>query len=114
MSAKERILILFGADSALEWGRSFQLAKAFTALGHEVLYIDLPTSIGSSFAGNGMPVTASDAGPFPVFRPRHGLPYGRLPWLRPINRKMILGQIKRIVAQKRFRPKWKNAAFFEK
>ena len=46
---KEKILILFGADSSLEWGRSYQWAKAFNKLGHDVFYVDLPEPITNIF-----------------------------------------------------------------
>lgn len=96
---KERILILFGADSKLEWGRSYQWAKAFSRLGHEVFYVDLPESITHVFSS-----APSRADGFNVFTPKYGLPYNRVKLLKPINKRVILSQIKRALSKSGFRP----------
>lgn len=87
---KEKILVLFGADSNLEWGRSYQLAKAFNSLGHEVVYIDLPEPITKFQI---LCPREKSAHNFKVFQPKMGLPYGRLGILRPINNLLISKQI---------------------
>lgn len=99
---KENILILFGADSNLEWGRSFQLARAFAKLGHNVMYIDLPLPFAQSIIG-GQP-ERKEGESFLIFQPRYGLPYGRLQWLRGINKKVVLKQIRKAIHKEEFRP----------
>lgn len=99
---KENILILFGADSKLEWGRSYQLARAFIKLGHQVLYIDLPSSVSNSFGKNKF--TGRDLSELSIFRPRFGLPYGRFPVLRSLNRINILAQVISCLKDEQFVP----------
>lgn len=97
---KERVLILFGADSALEWGRSYQWAKAFHGLGHEVFYIDLPVPLTSLFAES----RPSGGAHFKVFTPKYGLPSARVKLLTPVNKALILAQIRSALASAGFRP----------
>lgn len=87
MTGKERVLILFGADSRLEWGRSYQVAKAFHSLGHAVVYIDLPLGLGKKAE------CRQSLAPFPVYQPQHGLPCAKLPFLRNLNHRIIASQI---------------------
>lgn len=99
---KENILILFGADSKLEWGRSYQLARAFIKLGHQVLYIDLPSSVSNSFGKNNL--LGRDLSELSIFRPRFGLPYARFPVLRSLNRINILAQVVNYLKNNKFVP----------
>ncbi len=105
MFKKENILILFGADSNLRWGRSFQLAKAFRSLGHNVLYIDGPKSIVTSLrliyknALQDVIVEGID-----VFRPFFGLPYSRFVFLMTLNRCIVINQIIKKLNETYFKP----------
>jgi glycosyltransferase involved in cell wall biosynthesis len=101
---RKKISILFGADSTLEWGRSFQLAKAFKALGHDVLYIDLPTPLADSVFKPTLAKEVSDVKGFSIFKPSYGLPYGRFKWLRPINKLIVLRQIRNALERMNFIP----------
>lgn len=98
MMGKERVLLLFGADSRLEWGRSCQIAKAFHTLGHEVVYVDLPLALGRNATSAATPV------PFPVFQPLHGLPCAKLPFLRGINYRIIASQVDGYLKSISFKP----------
>ncbi|WP_084435444.1 glycosyltransferase [Desulfomicrobium escambiense] len=101
---RERVLVLFGADSRLEWGRSFQLAKAFAQNGHDVAYVNLPDPIftfGRMSAS--MHVGKLDAH-FDVFTPKLGLPYGRLRFLRGVNSEIIFHQIKTYLNDNSYMP----------
>jgi len=102
---KEHILILFGADSKLRWGRSFQLGKAFRALGHNVMYIDLPVSLLTSmrYACENENQIHNVEG-VDVFRPYFGLPYIQFSFLRSINRKNIVHQICKVLNKTHFIP----------
>jgi len=97
---KEKILILFGADSSLEWGRSYQWAKAFNKLGHDVFYVDLPEPITNIFRKAGQGRGAE----FSVFTPKYALPAGRVQLLKPINKHVILSQIRGALLDAGFRP----------
>jgi len=87
---KENILLLFGADSTLEWGRSYQIAKAFASLGHTVSYIDLPCPLKQ---GMGHSNTGGAVQIFSTFQPVCGLPCAKFPWLRWINYLSIKSQV---------------------
>lgn len=97
-----KILVLFGADSSLKWGRSCQLAKAFRRLGHSVFYIDLPQPIYKDF--NLKRSRRQSRYKSDTFQPRYALAYGKLPFLREINRKIVYRQINRILFRKEFVP----------
>jgi teichuronic acid biosynthesis glycosyltransferase TuaH len=96
----ENILILFGANSRLEWGRSYQLAKAFHAIGHNVLYIDLPEFISRSF--NKIELNSSKE--FDIFKPRWGLPISKIRFLRSINKNLISSQVLKYLDERLFMP----------
>jgi len=100
MTDMERVLILFGADSRLEWGRSFQIAKAFKTLGHDVVYVDIPLSVkrsvGAAIRGNNSS--------FPVYQPRFGLPCAKLPLLRGLNYQIISRQLVSYLDEVKFNP----------
>lgn len=104
-SKKENILILFGADSNLRWGRSFQLSKAFRSIGHNVMYIDGPKSfkITMQKVYNGDCQSNKVEG-IDVFQPYFGLPYSKFNFLKKINRKNIYTQIKKHLAKNNFIP----------
>lgn len=99
---RENILMLFGADSHLMWGRSFQLAKAFASLGHNVQYVNLPLPLTRSWRSSGAPAGSSNS--FSVFQPRFGMPCARVPSLAPFNRRLICAQICRQLAAQSFHP----------
>ena len=103
---KENILILFGADSKLQWGRSYQLAKAFAKNGHEVLYVDLPNPVQHAFDKTKYKTitTNNNVANLKVFRPSWGLPYVRFKLLRPINYYIILQQILNYLEKNNFIP----------
>ena len=84
------ILILFGANSSLEWGRSFQWAKSLSRLGHKLTYINLPSPI-LSVQG------VEDHDAINIYTPKHGLPCGKFPFLRSFNNKLIYSQIDSVI-----------------
>ncbi len=98
MIIKERVLILFGADSRLEWGRSYQIAKAFSSLGHSVSYIDLPRSSRLGFRN--IKHNAVDSFNVSIFQPVFGLPCAKFPWLRWFNylwiRRQVDGHLRKV------------------
>ncbi|MBN2654297.1 MAG: glycosyltransferase [Nitrospirae bacterium] len=98
---KENILMLFGADSSLQWGRSYQIAKAFSSMGHKVLYIDLPLSLQKGFC----PKKQKDKEErFEVFQPLLGLPCAKFAWLRQINFLIQKQQLNRYLEKTGFSP----------
>jgi glycosyltransferase involved in cell wall biosynthesis len=100
----ENILVLFGADSKLEWGRSFQLAKAFHANGHNVMYVDLPDPIRNTIKPKKTKDNLSDNGLFHIYKPKYGLPYGRIRILKSLNREIIFRQVISRLLQLNFSP----------
>ena len=100
---KENILILFGADSKLEWGRSYQLARAFHKNDHNVLYVDLPNP-ASKYLIKKRSKQKINHKTFDVYQPELGLPYGKIGCLRPLNRKIIYTQLLNYLTNKRFIP----------
>jgi len=102
LNSKLKILILFGADSKLEWGRSFQLAKAFVKLGHQLLYIDLPNRLFNGVKESKH--VEQNESEISIFRPQFGLPYGRFPVFRNVNKKIILYQVQKYLKHRQFSP----------
>lgn len=100
---KESVLILFGADSNLMWGRSYQIAKAYASLGHAVSYIDLPGSLKQGFVKNGNSGRC-DQFDISIFKPIFGLPCAKFPWLRRLNYIWIKAQLINYLRKNRFSP----------
>jgi len=96
---KENILILFGADSKLEWGTSFQVAKALLKLGNDILYVELPQSILNKPIDK---YKVTDG--IKVLSPHYGLPYGRIELLTWLNRHIICHQIDKFILNNNFKP----------
>lgn len=84
------ILILFGSNSQLEWGRSFQLAQAFHQNGCRIVYIDLPVRIFSKKQIGYVQKSEN----FHIIKPAYGLPIGKLPFLYPLNHTILFYQVK--------------------
>lgn len=100
MREKENVLILFGADSSLEWGRSFQIAKAFKSLGHDVLYVDIPLSAKNSFGA----VNSINNADFQIYSPKFGLPCAKVPSLRALNYQIVYRQLVSCLEKAKFEP----------
>lgn len=100
---KKNILILFGAESKLEWGRSYQLARAFHSNGHNVLYVDLPNPVSKCLSKKSSNQNINHE-TFDVYQPELGLPYGKISCLRPLNRIIIYTQLLNYLNRKRFIP----------
>jgi len=98
----ENLLVLFGADSALAWGRSFQIAMACIRLGHRVCYIDLPRPLLRHSSGRHR--RHAGEGPIELFQPIGSLPSAKLPLLRYPNYLIITAQISRYLEQISFVP----------
>ncbi|WP_319548587.1 glycosyltransferase [Desulfogranum marinum] len=96
MIDKKNIVILFGADSSLEWGRSYQMSLALNELGHEVLHVDLPMpcidTIFFLFSNK------KKIKPF-TFLPKFGLPYTLSKLLEWINKKIVGYQVLHSIKQ---------------
>jgi glycosyltransferase involved in cell wall biosynthesis len=94
------ILILFGSNSDLEWGRAYQLATAFHELGCRIVYIDMPARL---FARQKMRCTQK-VDDFYCCKPAHALPIGKMPCLYSINHQILVGQISKALDRLRFHP----------
>jgi glycosyltransferase involved in cell wall biosynthesis len=104
MSQENSILILFGSDSRLRWGRSYRLARAFQKTGNETFYVDLPDPLlrrASLFDRERIEI--SEEG-FPVFRPRFALPVGRFPFFMALNDELLRRQLESALERVGFRP----------
>jgi glycosyltransferase involved in cell wall biosynthesis len=79
-----RILLVFGADWRLGWGRSQNLARALALLGHEVHYINsIKPLLGSGLGAIWRSPAETEPGIW-VHPDSVGLPYVRYPWtLKP-------------------------------
>lgn len=99
--SRERILILFGADSRLGWGPSCRLARAFVKNGHEVLHIDFPRRLWE-ISGGGTDSPEGDGGV--MWESLRGLPVTRMPSLTSANCALIKKQVESILDRRGFCP----------
>lgn len=80
-----KILLLYGADYKLAWGRSQNMARAFAALGHEVMYVNhiKPASYTNifNFIQKPSPIVKN----LLLYPDIPGLPQARFSWLTILN-----------------------------
>ncbi len=94
------ILVLFGSDSQLEWGRAFQLAQAFNQNGCRIVYVDLPVRLFS----RKKKYSFQKLRHFQTIQPQYGLPIGKLPFLYLLNHYVLFHQIKSALKTFQFSP----------
>ena len=80
-----KILLLYGADYQLSWGRSQNMARALAKQGHEVTYINhiKPASVRNVLNFLHKPVLVEEN--LLLYPDIPGLPQGKLPWLAIFN-----------------------------